>query len=80
MAELWEGEEKLVLIRDENGRPWKKYMGDIRDVVHECVCALGKREAFGETFQAWRSQVLHLGGSRAPSVPTPGHSVRRGIG
>ncbi len=48
---LWKGEEAIVLLRDGNGRPYKKHMGDVRDIVHGCVCALDKPEAMGETFQ-----------------------------
>ncbi len=67
LARLWQGEEKLVLLRDENGRPWKKHMGDVRDVVHGCVVALGKEPAFGQTFQlgapkafTWDEAVPHM--------------------
>lgn len=54
LAPLWEaagGEERLVLVRDENGRPYKKHIADVRDVVHGCVCVLGRERAAGQTFQ-----------------------------
>ena len=51
LAGLWTGEERLVLAMDENGRPWKKHMADVRDIVHGCVAALAKEPAFGEKFQ-----------------------------
>ena len=57
VAPLWDGKEKLILITDENGRSWKKHMGDVRDVVHGLVCALGKQPAFG--------QIIQLGGPEA---------------
>ena len=48
---LWTGDEKLVLCTDKNGRPWKKHMADVRDIVHGCESALGKETTFGEVFQ-----------------------------
>ncbi|MSS72427.1 MAG: NAD(P)-dependent oxidoreductase [Candidatus Latescibacteria bacterium] len=64
---LWRGEERLLLLKDPDGRPYKKHMGDVRDIVAGCVCALGKPEALGETFQlggpgpfTWREAVPHL--------------------
>jgi nucleoside-diphosphate-sugar epimerase len=51
LAPLWQGEERLVLLRDPNGRPYKKHVADVRDVVHGCVSALGKEAAIGHTLQ-----------------------------
>ena len=54
LAPLWQeaGEqERLVVVRDERGRAWRKHVADVRDIVGACVAALGKRDAFGETFQ-----------------------------
>ena len=51
MAGQWEGEERLVVLRDQNGRLHKKHVADVRDIVHGCVSALGNQEAIGETFQ-----------------------------
>ena len=48
---LWENEERLVLLMDGQGRFFKKHIADVRDIVHGCVCALGKKRALGETFQ-----------------------------
>ena len=48
---LWEGEERLVLLRDRRGRPYKKHIADVRDIVHGCLCALDSAGAVGETFQ-----------------------------
>ena len=48
---LWEGEERLVLLKDEKGRAFKKHVADVRDIVHGCICALGKEKSFGEIFQ-----------------------------
>lgn len=51
LAALWTGEERLVLLKDAEGRPYKKQIADVRDIVHGCVCALGKQEAAGEIIQ-----------------------------
>ncbi|HJP30839.1 MAG: NAD(P)-dependent oxidoreductase [Candidatus Latescibacteria bacterium] len=48
---LWEGEERLVLLQDDAGRPFKKHVADVRDIVHGCLCALGKERAFGQIYQ-----------------------------
>ena len=40
-----------MLLKDQRGRPFKKHIADVRDIVHGCLCALGKERAFGETFQ-----------------------------
>ncbi|HXI16575.1 MAG TPA: NAD(P)-dependent oxidoreductase [Chloroflexota bacterium] len=54
LAPLWEqsgGEERLVVMRDEQGRAWRKHIADVRDIVGGCVAALGKESAYGQTFQ-----------------------------
>ena len=51
LAALWQGEESALLLMDESGRPFKKHIADVRDIVHGCLCALGKQRAVGETFQ-----------------------------
>jgi UDP-glucose 4-epimerase len=56
LARLWNGEERLVLLRDRQGRPYKKQIADVRDIVAGCLCALGKSAAAGE--------ILHLAGPR----------------
>lgn len=48
---LWHGEEQLVVMRDLNGRPWRKHIADVRDIVAGCVAALGVPDALGQTFQ-----------------------------
>ena len=42
---------RLLIARDENGRTHKKHIVDVRDIVIGFLAALGKPEAFGETFQ-----------------------------
>lgn len=66
-ADLWDGEEKLVVLRDSNNRPYKKHIADVRDIVQGCVDALGKEPAFGETIQlggpgpfTWDAAVPYL--------------------
>lgn len=54
LAPLWEqsgGEERLVIVRDERGRAWRKHMVDVRDIVGGALAALDNPKAIGETFQ-----------------------------
>ncbi|HCV23581.1 MAG TPA: hypothetical protein DGN59_08985 [Candidatus Latescibacteria bacterium] len=51
LSSLWEGEERLVLLRDDEGRPFMKHVADVRDIVHGCHCALGKERSFGRIYQ-----------------------------
>ena len=64
----------LVLLTDETGKPWKKHMGFVLDVVQGCVTALGKPAAFGEIFQlgapkafTWDEIIPHM--SKRMGVP-----------
>jgi len=57
LAAHWKDQEKLVLLRDNKNRPYKKHIADVRDIVQGCVDALGKEAAFGQTIQ--------LGGPKA---------------
>lgn len=50
-AALWKGQEQLTVLKDADGRPYKKHIADVRDIVHGCLCALGKEQAAGEVFQ-----------------------------
>ena len=74
LAPLWCGEERLVVLKDPQGRPYKKHISDVRDIVHGCVCVLAKRQAAGETIQlagprpfTWDEAVPHL--SRRLGIP-----------
>ncbi len=67
LAPLWKGEERLVVLKDAGGRPFKKHIADVRDIVHGCVCALEAPGAPGEVFQlggpgpfTWDEAVPHL--------------------
>ena len=74
LAPLWQGQERLVLLKDQEGRPFKKHIVDVRDIVHGCVCALDKPQVIGETFQlagprpfTWDEAIPHL--SRLLDIP-----------
>jgi UDP-glucose 4-epimerase len=73
LAPLWQGEERLVLLRDANGKPYRKHVADVQDIVHGCLCVLGRAEAAGE--------VMQLGGPGAFTwdVAVPHLSERTGI-
>ena len=67
LENLWDGEERLVLLRDALGRPFKKHIADVRDIVLGCLCALDVEKAFGQIYQlagpspfTWEEAVLHL--------------------
>ena len=51
LASLWQGAEQIVVLKDERGRPFKKHIADVRDIVHGCLCALGKERARGAVYQ-----------------------------
>jgi UDP-glucose 4-epimerase len=51
---LWEREgkqERLVVLKDQQGRPYKKHIADVRDIVLGLLAAFDKPAAIGETFQ-----------------------------
>ncbi|MGN6754766.1 MAG: NAD-dependent epimerase/dehydratase family protein [Thermomicrobiales bacterium] len=67
LASLWTGDERLVIVRDDRGRSWRKHIADVRDIVAGCVAALGKPAALGETFQlagpapfTWEGAIPYL--------------------
>jgi len=75
LAALWQGEERLVALKDGQGRYYKKHVAEVRDIVHGCVCALGKEAAYGQTFQlagpgpfTWDEAAAHLGPALGLSV------------
>ncbi len=45
------GRACLVVLKDQEGRPYKKHVADVRDIVHGCVGALHAQAVFGETIQ-----------------------------
>ena len=71
---LWDGEEKLILLRDHEGNSWKDHLVDVRDLVHGLVAALEKPQTFGQVFHlagpsafTWEEAVPHL--SQALEIP-----------
>jgi UDP-glucose 4-epimerase len=74
LAPLWNGEERLVLLKDAAGRPFKKHIADVRDIVRGCLAALGKTDAAGEIVQlagpspfTWDEAIPYL--SRQLDIP-----------
>ena len=64
---LWKGEERLLIARDENGRPYQKHIADVSDIVLGFLSALNEPAAFGETFQlaapkpfTWEETIPYL--------------------
>lgn len=51
LAPRWNGEERLVIARDERGRSWRKHIADVRDIVDGSLAALDRPAALGETVQ-----------------------------
>lgn len=51
LAPLYKGDERLVILKDDQGRPFKKHIAEVRDIVGGCLAALGKGDALGQTFQ-----------------------------
>ena len=50
LRSLWTGEERLLLSRNPNGRPYKQEFADVRDIVQGLTLALEKNAAVGEEF------------------------------
>lgn len=44
-------QEQLLIIRDGQGRSYKKHIADVEDIVLGFTAALGKAEALGQVFQ-----------------------------
>ena len=63
----WDGEERLVVLRDADGRSYRKHAADVRDIVSGLAAALEKTGAAGATIQlggpgpfTWEEAVPHL--------------------
>lgn len=74
LKDLWRNEERLLLLKDMKGRSYKKHIADVRDIVHGCICALGKTDAIGHTIQlagprpfTWEEAVPYL--SKRLNIP-----------
>jgi UDP-glucose 4-epimerase len=66
---LWTGEEKLLLSRNPDGRPYKQHYSDVRDIVQGLVLGIEKGAAVGEVFNLagaalfdWSEAVSYLAG------------------
>ena len=46
----WDGEEKLLLSLNPDGRPYRQHLGDVRDIAQGLVLALENEAAVGEIF------------------------------
>ncbi len=74
LRDLWLGEERLVLLRDRNGRPYKKHICDVRDMVSGIICAIKSEGVSGETVNLagpepiiWDKAIPYL--SEAMGIP-----------
>ncbi len=63
----WQGTDCLVVLKDQEGRPYKKHIADVRDIVQGCQLALCAEEVSGEIIQlagpapfAWDEAVPYL--------------------
>ena len=50
VASLWTGQERLLLSRNPDGRPYKQHFGDVRDIVQGLLLGLEREAAVGEEF------------------------------
>lgn len=48
---LWTGDERLVILTDEIGRPYKKHVADVRDIVGGCTAVLNQAMGSGHVIQ-----------------------------
>lgn len=46
----WDGDEKLLLSLNPDGRPYRQHLGDVRDIAQGLVLALENEAALGEIF------------------------------
>lgn len=51
MRNAYEGEPHLIIACDRNGRPWKKQMIEVREIVHAYDRAVGNPNTFGKVYQ-----------------------------
>ncbi|MDE3001295.1 MAG: NAD(P)-dependent oxidoreductase [Gemmatimonadota bacterium] len=66
-TETRQSRERLVVLRDEKGRPYKKHVADVRDIVQGCRLAMDAKDVSGRTIQlagpapfSWDEAVPHL--------------------
>ncbi len=51
MSIAYDGEPHLIVAADSNGRPWKKHLVEVRDIIHGYENALANPATFGKTYQ-----------------------------
>ncbi|MDA0232276.1 MAG: NAD(P)-dependent oxidoreductase [Chloroflexi bacterium] len=51
MSAAYQGEPHLIVACDSNGRPWKKQMVEVREIVHAYDLAIGNPNTFGKVYQ-----------------------------
>lgn len=51
MKSAYEGDPHLIIACDRNGRPWKKQMIEVREIVHAYDKAVGNPNTFGKVYQ-----------------------------
>jgi len=51
MKAAYKGEPHLIIACDRNGRPWKKQMVEVREIVHAYDKAVGNPNTFGKVYQ-----------------------------
>ena len=66
-SSLWTGEERLVILTDDTGRPYKKHVADVRDIVGGCAAVLSQATGAGHVIQlaapeafTWDSAIPYL--------------------
>ena len=67
LKHLWNGKEKLIILRTKNGLSFKKHIAEVRDITDGCLCAFNNSKSFGETFQlagpkpfSWEETIPYL--------------------
>lgn len=50
LKKLDEAGVELLIAQDENGKPYRKHIVDVRDMVAGMICALGNEESVGQVF------------------------------
>tara|TARA_B100001094_G_C18105197_1_gene757979 strand:+ start:428 stop:1408 length:981 start_codon:yes stop_codon:yes gene_type:complete len=53
LENIWDKsrKESLVVLKDGQGRFFKKHIADARDIIHGCKCVLGKGNSVGQIYQ-----------------------------
>lgn len=51
LKKLDDGRERLIIVCDKNGRPWRKHCIEVRDIVHAFDKAAGNEITYGKIYQ-----------------------------